>query len=135
MKAAVSRLPFGPKPKEMEVTDIASGHFVFSPVREEKVSYEALEKAITDAGYEIEDAKVVVSGTMTEERHVETAEGQVFLLAASADELKGRLEEIEPGAALRVRGDWLFRAGTDTIDVVEFLEPAAPEVDGGEDGH
>ena len=135
VKAAVSRLPFGPKPKEMEVTDIASGHFVFSPVRGEKVSYEALDKAITDAGYEIEDAKVVVSGTVTEEGHLETPDGQRFHLTASADELRGRLAEVEPGAALRVRGDWLLRTGNDTIDVVEFLEPAAPEVDHGEDEH
>ncbi len=38
----MSRLEFGPKPREMEVTDIATGHFVFRPVDGEKVSYEAL---------------------------------------------------------------------------------------------
>ncbi len=92
------------------------------------MSYQALEKAITDAGYEIEDANVVVSGTVTEEGHLETPEGQLFQLTASANELKGRLEEIEPDAALRVRGDWLRRAESETIDVVEFLELVGAEV-------
>lgn len=113
----MSRLAFGPKPREMEVTDIATGHFVFTPVEEEKVSYEALDEAIDAAGYEIEDASITVSGTVTENRHLETPDGQVFHLTAADEELKKRLFELAAGTDLRVRGAWEVREGAEVVAV------------------
>ncbi len=50
----MSRLDFGPKPKAMEVTDIRTGHFVFTPLADQHVSFDDLERAIEKAGYEVE---------------------------------------------------------------------------------
>lgn len=101
----------------MEVTDIATGHFVFTPVEEEKVSYEALDEAITDAGYEIEDASITVSGTVTENRHLETPDGQVFHLTAAGEEVEEELSELEAGKELRVEGAWEARKGAEVVVV------------------
>lgn len=117
VKAAVSRLAFGPEPREMEVTDIATGHFVFTPAEEEMVSYEALDEAIYAAGYEIEDASITVSGTVTENRHLETPDGQVFHLTAAGEKAKARLFELETGTDLRVEGAWEAREGAEVVVV------------------
>ena len=125
MKAAVSRLPFGPEPKGMEVTDIATGHFVFAPVEGEKVSYEALDEAITDAGYEIEDAAIAVSGTVTENRHLETPDGHAFHLTAVDEDVKNELSALEPGTDLRVEGAWVVREGAEVVVVQRIGEETA----------
>lgn len=125
----MSRLAFGPKPKAMEVTDIASGHFVFSPVEGEVVSYEALDRAITDAGYEIENAALVLAGTLLRNRHLETPSGQVFHLKADDRAVKARLAELAPGDRLEVRGAWRFAQGAELVEVSEVSDG-----DGGPEG-
>ena len=118
----MSRLAFGPEPESMEVTDIATGHFVFAPVKGEKVSYELLERAITDAGYEIEESSIVVSGNLTEQRHLETPEGQTFHLAAMDEELKSRLLELEPRTGVTVQGSWEVREEVERIVIREVRD-------------
>ena len=121
----MSRLAFGPEPKEMEVTDIATGHFVFRPVEGETVSFEALEEAITDAGYEIEEAAIAVSGKVGENRHLETPGGQVFHLTAVDEDLKSRLFELDPGTTLSVRGGWEVRKDAEVV-VVQAIDGERP---------
>ena len=113
----MSRLEFGPKPKEMEVTDIKTGHFVFSPVEGGPVSYKSLNKAVSDAGYEIESAVIVVTGTLDAARHLATPNGQIFHLTAVDEAVKRQLVDLEPGARLRVEGAWSVEEGGDIVVV------------------
>ncbi|HUO87319.1 MAG TPA: hypothetical protein VM617_07995 [Thermoanaerobaculia bacterium] len=120
----MSRLEFGPRPKEMEVTDIATGHFVFRPVAGKEVSFPALEEAIEDAGYEIEDATITLAGVVTDERHLTTPNGQVFHLTAADDGGKQRLEGLRADQRIVVTGAWTAVEGVDVV-VVSEVEPAA----------
>lgn len=115
VKAAVSRLEFGPKPKEMEVTDIRTGHFVFRPVKGKEVSYRELSEAIENAGYEIEDAAITVTGRVTDDRHLETPDGQVFELSAVGAAGEERLAALEPGSESTLSGAWKAVEGVDVI--------------------
>ncbi|HKV08635.1 MAG TPA: hypothetical protein VJ725_10885 [Thermoanaerobaculia bacterium] len=81
IKAAVRRLDFAPEAKDMEVIDVTSGRFVFRPRPGKAVSLAALEKAITQAGYEIEKTRIEVSGQLTDDGRLRIPEtGQVFRL-------------------------------------------------------
>lgn len=127
VKAAVSRLEFGPKANEMEVTDIATGHFVFRPVTGEKVSFAALNKAIENAGYEIEAAGITVTGTVADDRHLETPDGQVFELTAADPVGKERLDALEAGSEATLSGAWKAVEGVDVLVVGAALEAATRE--------
>ena len=82
IKAAVRRLDFAPEAKDMEVIDVTSGRFVFRPRPGKAVSLAALEKAITQAGYEIEKTRIEVTGKLTDDGRLRVPEtGQVFRLA------------------------------------------------------
>lgn len=118
----MSRLEFAPKPKQMEVTDIATGHFVFAPVPGKEISYPALDEAIRNAGYEIEDAALTVTGTVTDERHLTTPEGQVFHLTSAGEGGKRRLGSLEAGRQVTVRGAWKAVEGVDVIVVGELKQ-------------
>lgn len=120
VKAAVSRLAFAPSPEEMEVTDIATGHFVFRPLAGEEVSFAALDKAIRDAGYEIENAAIELAGTLTENRHLEAPGGQLFHLVADDEALQGRLSALEVGTPLVVKGGWKAIEGSEVVVVTEI---------------
>ena len=115
----MSRLEFGPKPREMEVTDIATGHFVFRPVEGKEVSYEELDEAIENAGYEIEDATITVTGAVTDERHLESPNGQLFQVTEGEAAGENALAELAPGAKVTVRGAW---RSTDGVNVVVAAE-------------
>jgi hypothetical protein len=81
IKAAVRRLEIAPDPKEMEVTDIENGRFVFPPRPDKPVSLEDLRKVVTEAGYEIESTRIEVTGTLTADGKLSVPEtGQVFRL-------------------------------------------------------
>lgn len=121
----MSRLEFGPKPKEMEVTDIKTGHFVFSPVGGGPVSYKSLNKAVTDAGYEIESAVIVATGTLDAARHLATPSGQIFHLTAVDEAVKRQLVDLEPGTRLTVEGAWSVEERVDIVVVSKMA--AAPE--------
>lgn len=75
------RLDFAPEAKDMEVIDVTSGRFVFRPRPGKAVSLAALEKAITQAGYEIEKTRIEVTGKLAEDGRLRVPEtGQVFRL-------------------------------------------------------
>lgn len=130
----MSRLAFGPEPGKMEVTDIATGHFVFAPVEGEMVSFTALDQAITDAGYEIEEATIALSGTVTENGHLETPDGQMFHLIAVDDAVKSALAELDEGTPRRVAGTWEVREDAEVVIVQRIGEETAGAGGGGEEG-
>jgi hypothetical protein len=85
IKAAVRRLDFAPAAKDMEVIDVTTGRFVFKPRPGKAVSLTALEKAVTQAGYEIEKTRIEVTGRLTGDGRLRVPEtGQVFRLAGQA---------------------------------------------------
>jgi hypothetical protein len=89
IKTAVRRLEFAPDPKEMEVTDIKTGRFVFRPRPDKTVSLAALRKAVTKAGYEIESTAIEVAGTLTPDGRLRVPEtGQVFRLEGGKEKLR-----------------------------------------------
>ena len=132
VKAAVSRLDFGPRPKEMEITDIATGHFVFRPVPGTEVSYEALNDAIENAGYEIEDAAITVSGEVTDGRHLRTPNGQRFHVARDGATADDALADLEPGTRVTVGGAWRSGEGVNVVVAAE-LRAAGDEAEDRED--
>lgn len=111
----MSRLDFAPKPKEMEVTEIETGHFVFSPLPGKKVVYGALEKAIVGAGYKIEKVWIEVTGKLAVDAqvHVEDTD-QTFRLIG--DEALSRLhQEVDLGSHVTVFGQWKSTSEVETI--------------------
>ena len=91
------RLDFAPEAKDMEVIDVTSGRFVFRPRPGKTVSLAALEKAITQAGYEIEKTRIEVTGRLTEDGRLRVPEtGQVFRLVG----------EKPSGDPVMVAGGW-----------------------------
>ncbi len=127
MKAAVSRLEFGPEPREMEVTDIATGHFVFAPVEGEEVSFADLDEAIENAGYAIESAAIRVAGTVTDERHLEAPNSQVFHVPRPEGEGESPLIELEPGVEVTVHGAWKSVEGVDVVVATEVGPASAAD--------
>lgn len=123
MKAAVSRLDFAPKRDEMEVVDIRTGRFVFRPRAGAPVSFARLDKAITDAGYEIEAARLTVTGKLVSESRLRSrGSDQSFELVADdrreevLEELEDLLEESEPDAIVTVSGAWATTGeGVETV--------------------
>lgn len=114
IKAAVSRLEFAPKPKDMKVTDISTGHFVFAPVAGEEVSYEALDGAITGAGYAIERAWIRVTGSLINDRDLQVPEtGQVFRLRGERQ--LAEIRQRGAGGSMTVSGVWRTEKGADLI--------------------
>lgn len=114
IKAAVSRLDFAPTPKAMEVTDIETGHFIFSPLRGKKVVYKALEKVIVAAGYKIEKAWIEVTGRLADAHLQIEGSGQIFRLEG-AEALSKLQEQIEPGSRVTVFGQW---KSTPAIEII-----------------
>ena len=123
VKAAVSRLEFGPKPRHMEVTDIATGHFVFSPVEGTEVSFTELDTTIRAAGYEVEAASVIVIGEIGDGPRVKVeGSDQSFRLVpgeVGAAELRAKIAEIA-GSTVRVVGAWSGDGDGETIWVAEI---------------
>jgi hypothetical protein len=105
IKAAVRRLEFAPDPKDMEVTDITSGRFVFSPRPGKPVSLADLRKAITKAGYEIEGTRIEVVGALTDDGRLRVPEtGQIFRL--EGEEQVRKLREQAGAGRATVAGAW-----------------------------
>ena len=106
----MSRLDFAPEAKDMEVIDVTAGRFVFKPRPGKAVSLAALEKAVTQAGYEIEKTRIEVTGKLTEDGRLRVSEtGQVFRLA-------GR--ERPPAASespVTVAGGWKAEGGEQVV--------------------
>jgi hypothetical protein len=112
IKAAVRRLEFAPETKDMKVTDIKTGRFVFQPRPDKPVSLAALQASITKAGYEIEGTRIEVSGTLTEDGRLRVPEtGQVFRLEGEA-----RLrEKADAAGRVTASGTWKVTDRQETI--------------------
>ena len=120
IKAAVRRLEFAPDPKNMEVTDIATGRFVFRPRANKPVSLADLERAVTKAGYEIEGTRIEVSGSLTADGRLRVAgTGQVFRL-----EGEGKLAELRsrvaPDGRVTVQGVWKTKDREEIVSLEEL---------------
>lgn len=114
IKAAVRRLEFAPAPKDMEVTDIESGRFVFRPRSDRPVSLADLRKAVTDAGYEIEGTWIEVAGSLDAGGRLRVPEtGQLF-------RLQGEKGEGPDAGQVTVQGRWEV---VDREEVVVLGEP------------
>jgi hypothetical protein len=106
----VRRLEFAPEAKDMEVTDIANGRFVFKPRPDKPVSLEGLRKAVTKAGYEIEGTWIEVDGTLTSDGGLRVPEtGQVFHLEGEGEK-KAAAE-----GRVTVSGAWKVEEGDEVV--------------------
>jgi hypothetical protein len=124
IKAAVRRLEYAPDPKDMEVTDIATGRFVFRPRPGKPVSLADLRKMVAKAGYEIEGTWIEVSGTLTPDGRLAVPEtGQVFRLEGE-EGLRTLREKAGTAGRVTAAGSWRLTDGQETI-VLE--EPRAEE--------
>lgn len=110
IKAAVSRLDFAPEAKDMEVIDVTTGRFVFKPRPGKAVSLAALEKAVTQAGYEIEKTRIEVTGKLTEDGRLRVPEtGQVFRLTGKEHPQKASENPVT------VAGGWKAEGGEQVV--------------------
>lgn len=68
--------------------------------------YQALEKAIVDAGYKIEQAWIEVTGTLTADTQLRVEEtGQTFRLEGT-EVLTNLQAQINPGSHITIFGIW-----------------------------
>jgi hypothetical protein len=114
IKAAVRRLDFAPDPKDMEVTDIKNGRFVFKPRPGRPVSLADLRKAVTKAGYEIEGTWIEVSGLLTSDGVRVPETGQVFHLEGE-ERLRALREKAGAGGKVTTAGFWKAADGRESI--------------------
>jgi len=117
---AVRRLPFAPAPKDMKVTDVKKGHFVFTPRPDRPVSWQELHEGIVKAGYDIQGTAIEVRGTLTatpagELRLQAAGTGQLFALAGPV--LARLRQEVPPGTVLTLSGAWRATPGGEAIEV------------------
>lgn len=115
----MSRLDFAPDTDAMEVTDISTGHFVFSPVSGQPVAYESLDEAITGAGYEIEKASIVVTGRLVidEQVFIQVPDTQQVFELKRYGELERLLSDTEPNSKVTVTGSWFEEKDTQIIEI------------------
>ncbi|MCA1616372.1 MAG: hypothetical protein LC800_20190, partial [Acidobacteria bacterium] len=104
----MSRLDYAPKLKDIEITDIKKGFGVFTPKPDKPVSFAALRAALKKAGYALDSAEIVVSGTLRRDgnawRLVAEPTGQSFALEGAR--LDETLAGLEPGSRVEITGDW-----------------------------
>lgn len=108
IQKAVSRLPFAPKLKEIQVTDIKQGIGVFTPQPDKPVSFAALQAALKKAGYTLDSAEVVVTGKLERDGRtwslVAAPSGQRFAL--EGQNLEQVLAGAGPGDQVEATGGW-----------------------------
>lgn len=122
------RLDFAPDTKDMEVTDITNGRFVFKPQPDKPVSLTALRKAVTKAGYEIEGTWIEVTGILTANELRVPETGQIFQLLG--EEGLAALREQAAAGKVTAAGPWKVDGKRESI-VLE--EPRAKA--GAKEGH
>jgi hypothetical protein len=124
VKTAVRRLPFAPAEKEMQVTDVKTGHFLFRPRSDRPARFAELRGRLVDQGYDLEGAMIDVRGELSGDRVLTaTGTGQVFALSGPlADEVAAAAAG---GEAVAVIGWWKSaEAGQERIEVTEWeLDP------------
>lgn len=104
----MSRLDYAPKPKEIQITDIRKGLGSFTPKPEKAVSFAALKAALKRAGYTLDSAEIIVSGSLKQEGKVwwlvAEASGQRFALEGS--DVERLLSDASTGTRVEITGDW-----------------------------
>jgi len=125
VKAAVRRLEFAPKPKDMKVTNIEDGHFVFKPRSDKPVSLATLRKAVTKAGYAVEGTWIEVAGVLTPDGLRVPETGQVFRLVGE-ERLRALREQAAAGGSgtITAAGTWNVE---DQQEVIRLDEPLPKE--------
>ena len=116
----MSRLDFAPETESMEVTDIATGHFVFSPLSGRQVSYGDLDKVITGAGYEIEKASIEVIGKLVTNMQLRVEETDQTFHLVNEEELSRLREQVSSDLPVTVSGQWKTERGIDTIVIQKW---------------
>ncbi len=121
IQKAVSRLPFAPKLKEIQVTDITKGIGVFAPQPDKPVSFALLQIALKKAGYTLDTAEISVVGTLTHDDRgwwlVADRSGQRFALAGPT--LEKLLVGVAPDARVEIVGNWqTVKTGTETRETI-----------------
>ncbi len=123
IKTAVRRLGFAPDAKDMEVTDIENGRFVFRPRPEKPVSLADLRAAVTKAGYEIEGTWIEVSGILTPDGKLRVPETQQLFRLEGEEGLRALREKADAAGRVTVKGIWKVVERQETI----LLEEPRPE--------
>jgi Putative MetA-pathway of phenol degradation len=108
IQKAVSRLPFAPKLKEIQVTDIKKGLGVFTPQPDKPISFIGLQTALKKAGYTLDAAEITVTGNLERDgqtwRLVASPSGQRFAL--EGQNLERVLSVVAPGDQIEIVGCW-----------------------------
>ena len=119
----MSRLDYAPKLKEIEITDIKKGLGVFTPKPDRPVSFAALKNALKKAGYALDLAEIVVSGTLRREGDgwwlVSEPSGQRFALEGAG--VDKRVSDFATGVTVEVRGEW--KTAGEKAAAREVIEP------------
>jgi hypothetical protein len=121
VKTAVRRLPFAPAGKEMQVTDVKTGHFLFRPRSDRPARFGELRRELVNQGYDLEGAMIDVRGELSGDRVITaTGTGQVFTLSgALVDEVAAAAGD---GGVVAVIGWWKSdaEAGQERIEVTRW---------------
>ena len=120
---AVRRLSFAPQKKDMRVTDVKTGHFVFVPRADRPAHWAELRRELVNAGYDVEGTTIEVRGTIAADgKLLATGTAQPFALSGAA---AGKLlQTLKPGAEAIVFGGWKGDEKGERIEVVRW--EAAP---------
>src|ERR1044072_490949 len=115
IQKAVSRLDYAPKLKEIEVTNIKKGLAEFTPKPDKPVSFAALKATLKTAGYVLDAADIVVTGTLEREGDLWVVtvkpSGQKFVL--QGPNVTFAVSGNEPGSPIEIIGNWkTVRKGT-----------------------
>jgi hypothetical protein len=113
---AVRRLSFAPSKKDMKVTDVKTGHFVFVPRADRPARFAELRREVVNAGYDIEGTTIEVHGALATDGTLRASgTGQPFALAGPR---AGELRQAMAGASTAsVAGKWVGDAKIDSIEV------------------
>ncbi len=110
----MSRLDFGPKQKEVKITEIAKGLGHFKPKPGKPISFGRLNEALKKSGYRLESARVRISGVVEQRGHDwmlrEPASGQVFVLRGGDGSHKA-------GETVAVSGAWTTEPAGEVISL------------------
>jgi hypothetical protein len=119
---AVRRLSFAPKSKDMRVTDVKTGHFVFVPRADRPARYVELRRELVNAGYDVEGTTIEVRGTIAADGTL-LATGTRQPFAISGPEAGKLRQALEPSAEAIVFGSWKGDEDGERIEVARW-EPA-----------
>ena len=121
----MSRLPFAPIPKEINITDIKGGLGEFTPRADFAVSFAALKGALKKAGYALGSASISARGKISQnEKNVFLLVGkQRFLLEGETAKSFSVNEEIE------ISGDWkTMGIGAAAQEIITVAPAAKKEI-------